>query len=86
MKLMSALIVLCCALALAAGATYKLSINGQVSSMPALTVGGEIYVPLKALERAGVKVNRSSTALALTLPGAAGLHRDARRRHPDCLR
>lgn len=70
MKFMSAVVVLCCALALAAGATYKLSINGQAFSTPAITVGGEIYVPLRALERAGVKVNRSSTALALTLPGA----------------
>lgn len=69
MKLMLAVVVLCCALALAASTTYRLSINGQASSTLAITVGGEIYVPLKALERAGVKVNRSSTALALTLPG-----------------
>jgi len=70
MKFMSAVVVLCCALALAAGTTYKLSINGQAFSTPAITVSGEIYVPLRALERAGVRVNRSSTALALTLSGA----------------
>lgn len=69
MKPVLVMILLCFALALAAGATYKLSINGQAFSTPAITVGGEVYVSLKALERAGVKVNRSSTKLALTLPG-----------------
>ncbi len=45
MKPVLVMILLCCALALAAGATYKLSINGQAFSTPAITVGGEVYVP-----------------------------------------
>jgi hypothetical protein len=44
MKPVLVMILLCFALALAAEATYKLSINGQASSTPAITVGGEVYV------------------------------------------
>jgi hypothetical protein len=54
--------------ALAQG-TLKLSINTQTSAIPALIVKGKTYIPLEALEKAGVRVTRSSGALALTLPG-----------------
>jgi hypothetical protein len=70
MKPIFAVLLLGSVLALAAGVTYRLSINGQAFSSPAITVSGEIYIPLKALERAGVKVTRSGSNLALALPGA----------------
>ena len=57
-------------LALAADATLKLTINGKASSSPAIVVGGKTYLPLDALEKAGLKVVRSNGALAVTLPGA----------------
>jgi hypothetical protein len=56
--------------ALAADTALKLSINGKTSPVKAITVNGKVFVPLEALESAGVKISRSSGALALTLPGA----------------
>jgi hypothetical protein len=58
-------------LALAADTTLKLTINGKASSTPAIVVAGKTYLPLDALEKAGLKVVRSNGALAVTLPGAA---------------
>jgi hypothetical protein len=58
-------------LALAADTTLKLTINGKVSSTPAIVVAGKTYLPLDALEKAGLKVVRSNGALAVTLPGVA---------------
>jgi hypothetical protein len=58
-------------LALAADTTLKLTINGKVSSTPAIVVAGKTYLPLDALEKAGLKVVRSNGALAVTLPGAS---------------
>jgi hypothetical protein len=58
-------------LALAADTTLKLTINGKASSSPAIVVAGKTYLPLDALEKAGLKVVRSNGALAVTLPGAA---------------
>jgi hypothetical protein len=58
-------------LALAADTTLKLTINGKASSSPAIVVAGKTYLPLEALEKAGLKVVRSNGALAVTLPGAA---------------
>ena len=57
-------------LAFAADTTLKLSINGKASSTPAIVVAGKTYLPLDALEKAGLKVVRSNGALAVTLPGA----------------
>jgi hypothetical protein len=58
-------------LALAADTTLKLTINGKPSSTPAIVVAGKTYLPLDALEKAGLKVVRSNGALAVTLPGTA---------------
>jgi hypothetical protein len=58
-------------LALAADTTLKLTINGKASSTPAIVVAGKTYLPLDALEKAGLKVVRSNGALAVTLPGAS---------------
>jgi hypothetical protein len=57
-------------LAFAADTTLKLTINGKVSNTPAIVVAGKTYLPLDALERAGLKVVRSNGALAVTLPGS----------------
>ncbi len=57
-------------LALAADTRLKLTINGKASGTPAIVVAGKTYLPLDALEKAGLKVVRSNGALAVTLPGA----------------
>ena len=54
-----------------AQASLKLIVNGQPSTLPAITVNGATYIPLAALERAGAKVVRSSSGLTLTLPGGS---------------
>lgn len=50
--------------------TLKLIINGQAASTQAIIVGGKTYVPLDALQKAGVKSSTASGTLNLTLPGA----------------
>lgn len=55
--------------ALAAQTAIKLNINGNPASSPAIVVGGKTYVPLEALQKAGVKSSLSAGALSLTLPG-----------------
>lgn len=60
------------ALAFAAQTTYKLVINNQPASSQAIVVNSKTYVPLDALQKAGVKSNLSSGTLSLTLPGSAG--------------
>ncbi|MDX2008121.1 MAG: hypothetical protein SFU83_22995 [Meiothermus sp.] len=59
-----------------AQATLRLTINGQASSTPAITVNGKVYVPLEALQKAGMGVSRSGANLGLSFqppqPVAAG--------------
>jgi hypothetical protein len=57
-------------LAFAADTTLKLTVNGKASSTPAIMVAGKTYLPLDALERAGLKVVRSNGAVAVTVPGS----------------
>ena len=59
------------ATAIAADATLKLTINGSPALTPALVVNGKTYLPLEALQAAGVKVVRSGAGLSVTLPTAA---------------
>ena len=54
-----------------AQASIKLVINGQPSVLSAITVNGATYIPLSALERAGVRVTRTASGLTLTLPGSS---------------
>ena len=54
-----------------AQASLKLIVNGQPSTLPAITVNGATYIPLAALERAGAKVTRTAAGLTLTLPGGS---------------
>ncbi len=55
--------------AVAQSVSYQLSINGKSYSGAAIVVKGETYVPLKALQAAGVRYSLSGNKLALTLPG-----------------
>lgn len=48
---------------------YSLYINGQVATQPAITVGGQVYVPLSALEAAGAVVILEGNSLSLRFPG-----------------
>ena len=56
--------------AIAADTSLKLTINGKPALTPALVVNGKTYLPLEALQAAGVKVVRSSTGLNVTLHNA----------------
>lgn len=68
------LTLLALGVALGAQTAIKLRINNTPASSPAIVVGGKTYVPLEALQKAGVKSNLSAGTLSLTLPGgpAAG--------------
>lgn len=59
------------ALAQTASATLSLTIGGRPSTTQALVVNGKTYVPLDALQAAGVTATRTGSTLALTLPGGA---------------
>jgi hypothetical protein len=52
--------------------TYQLVINGKPSSGTAIVVKGETYVPLKALQAAGVKANVSGGKLSLSFGPEGG--------------
>lgn len=60
------------AVAFAAQATYRLVINGKPVSGSAIVVKGETYVPLKALQAAGVKAAVANDTLQLTLQPMGG--------------
>jgi hypothetical protein len=57
-------------LALAAGSSYSLVINGQVFGDQAIVVGGKTYVPLSALKSLGVNSSLKGTTLTLGNPGS----------------
>jgi hypothetical protein len=48
---------------------YTLTIGGQPAPEAAITVDGQVYVPLTALEAAGVMVVLEGTSLGLRFPG-----------------
>ena len=50
---------------------YRLSIGGEALPQAAITVNGQIYVPLEALTRAGVVATIGGSTLGLTLPGTS---------------
>ena len=58
------------ATAIAADTSLKLTINGKPALTPALVVNGKTYLPLEALQAAGVKVVRSSAGLSVILHNA----------------
>ena len=57
-------------IALAQSISYRLSINGKSYSSTAIVIKGQTYVPLKALQSAGVRSSLAGGVLTLTLPGA----------------
>ena len=57
--------------ALAQQVSYKLIVNGKADPGAAIVVNGKTYVPLEALQRAGVKSSLAAKTLTLTLPGAS---------------
>jgi hypothetical protein len=59
-------------LAFAQAVSYKLGINGKSYSSNAIVVRGETYVPLKALQAAGVRSSLKGGVLTLTLPASNG--------------
>lgn len=59
------------ALAQTASTTLLLTIGGRPATSRAIVVGGKTYVPLDALQAAGVSATRAGNTLALTLPGTA---------------
>jgi len=63
------LFVLLLGLSLGFAQEYSLSIDGQPAAQGAITVDGQIYVPLEALTQAGVTATISGTALSLSFPG-----------------
>ncbi len=58
-------------IAFAASSTLKLSINGKPYAT-AIVQNGKTYIPLEALQRAGVKAMVSKTDVKLELPGFVG--------------
>ncbi len=58
-------------MAWAASSTLKLSINGKPYAA-AIVQNGKTYIPLEALQKAGVKAVISKTEVKLELPGFAG--------------
>jgi hypothetical protein len=57
-------------IAIAQSLSYRLVINGKSYSSQAIVVRGETYVPLKALQAAGVRSSLAKGTLSLTLPNA----------------
>lgn len=57
---------------IAANISLKLSINAQASSTPAIVQNNKTYIPLEALQKAGVKAVITKTEVKLELPGFVG--------------
>lgn len=55
-----------------AQSALKLMINGKAATQSAIIYKGETYVPLKALQSAGVSSTLSGTTLSLSFPNAGG--------------
>ena len=58
-------------LAVAVGSSYKLVVNGQVSSEQAIVVNGKTYVPLGVLKSFGISSSLKGTTLTLSNPQSA---------------
>ena len=68
-----------------AQATLRLTINGTTSATPAITVNGKVYVPLEALQKAGMGVSRSGANLSLSFQAAAAGGANQRASLEGCL-
>jgi hypothetical protein len=66
-----------CLIAIAlAQSGYRLMINGKAAEGSAITVKGETYVPLKALQAAGVKASIEQGTLRLTFAAEGGANQN----------
>jgi hypothetical protein len=57
-------------MALAQTTSYQLVINGQADTAQAIVVNGQTYIPLEALQRAGVNANYNGNVLSLIVGNA----------------
>jgi hypothetical protein len=57
------------AIAMAAGSSYSLIVNAQVSNEKAIVVGGKTYVPLAVLKSLGIASSLKGTTLTLSNTG-----------------
>ncbi len=71
MKRIAVLSLALISLAVAVSETFKLTINGKSAATPAIVVNGKTYIPLDALEKAGVRSSRSGAGISITLPGSS---------------
>lgn len=70
MKKMILMIVMLTVLAFAQTTTYQLVINGQPDTAQAIIVDGQTYVPLEALQRAGISATYDGNVLSMTVGNA----------------
>jgi hypothetical protein len=52
-------------IALAASSAYKITLNGQVSSLTTATVGGKTYIPLEVLGKLGIPYSIKGNSLSI---------------------
>ncbi|HTQ11733.1 MAG TPA: hypothetical protein VMI31_16855 [Fimbriimonadaceae bacterium] len=64
------------ALVVGAQSAYRIVINGKSVEGSAIVVKGQTYVPLKALQGAGVKASASGDTLSLTLSPMGGANQN----------
>jgi hypothetical protein len=67
MRLLIVLLVGVCGVVLAQS-SYKLIIEGKTASSGWINLNGKAYIPLEALQKAGVKVSKNGNTYSLTLP------------------
>jgi hypothetical protein len=70
MKKIMLIIAMLTLLAFAQTTTYQLVINGQTDAAQAIVVDGQTYVPLEALQRAGVAATYDGDVLSLVVGNA----------------
>jgi hypothetical protein len=70
MKKVAWTILILSAVALAQTTSYQLVINGQTDAAQAIVVDGQTYVPLEALQRAGVSATYDGDVLSMTVGNA----------------
>jgi hypothetical protein len=70
MKKIILVIVMLAVLAFAQTTSYQLVINGQTDAARAIVVDGQTYVPLEALQRAGVSATYDGDVLSLVVGNA----------------
>jgi hypothetical protein len=68
-KVVSTLLILA-VMALAQTTSYQLVINGQTDAAQAIVVDGQTYVPLEALQRAGIAATYDGNVLNMTVGNA----------------